>query len=78
MYFVSILLLTFTDWTALPKAFVKAQHLETIELPMIEEDGEHDVPNRVEVVLSALTELPALKTLTVYIDSYKVRCVVLE
>ena len=78
MYFVSILLLTFTDWTTLSKAFVKAQHLETITLPMKLGVRERNVSNRVEVALSALTKLPALEALILNIDSYEVRCVVLE
>ena len=65
---------------------MKARHLETIELPMRLGVGELNVlglggryvPNSVEVVLSALTKLPALKPLTLYLSPYTVRCVVLK
>ena len=39
---------------------MKAQHLESIRLPMYSVDGSDNV----EAVLSALKELPALKTCT--------------
>ena len=73
-------LLTFTDWTTLSKAFVKARHLESITLPMKSEVGESNVPYMVKPVLSALTKLPALKTFTMTRDPYfnEVRCVLLE
>ena len=77
--------------TTLSNAFVKARHLETITLPMIAKvknqnqevemesgDGEHDVPYVIKPVLPALTKLPALKSLTLDMDSCEVRCVFLN
>ena len=59
---------------------MKARHLETITLPMKSEVGKRYVPYILKAVLSdlRLTKLPALKTLTLNIDSYEVRCVVLK
>ena len=56
----------FTDWTTLNMAFAKAQHLETIQLPM------YSRSENVETVLSALTKSPALKSFTLKIDSFNV------
>ena len=57
----------FTDWTALTKEFVKAQCLESIQLPMYSDFGSENV----EAVLSALKELPALKTYTLNMNDVR-------
>ena len=57
---------------------MKARHLEAITLLMELGVEEPYAPYMVEAVLSALTKLPALKTLTLNMIRYRVRCVVLE
>ena len=53
---------------------MKAQHLETIQLPMLVGVDKHDiVPSQVEVVLSALTKLPTLKTFKMDMSLFSVR-----